>query len=317
MTTTTMTPADIRSLDDLNAFLAERHARPGWERGAPAGPNVAGFKPGHWDYTDMKPALDAAGRLVDTKFAERRNFNLINPANPAHHGTSSTIVAAYQMILPGEMARSHRHTANALRFILDTEPGLHTTVDGVPYPMLPNDVVLTPNWCWHGHANESGAVGYWIDVLDVPLALSLDAMFFEPYPSEYEPAGDGPLDPALVYPWAETEAKLTAAPPAADGLFAREVALDKYHFTTMALSMGALDPGQPTATLKTTANNFYCVAVGCGRSTVGDETFAWERGDVFVAPSNVPHRHESDGAAVLFRVTDTPVFAAVDWLRRE
>jgi gentisate 1,2-dioxygenase len=314
MSTTVTT--DFRSLDDLYAFLRQHSARAGWEGRSPGAAHGPGaFKPGHWDYSELYPALEAAGRLVDTEFAERRNFILINPANAGHVGTSSTLVAAYQMILPDERARSHRHTANALRFILDTKPGVYTTVDGVPYPMLPNDVVLTPGWCWHGHANESGASAYWIDVLDVPLTMALDAMIFEPYPDAYEPAGNGALNPAFIYAWSATEAALAKAPPAAGGFFAREIALDAYRFPTFELSMGALDPGKATAVRKTTANNIYCVAQGTGRSTVGESTFTWGRGDIFVAPANVPHEHVSDAGAVLFRVTDAPLLRAIDWLR--
>src|SRR5581483_2698842 len=123
---------------------------------------------------------------------------------------------------------------------------------------------------------------YWIDVLDVPLTMTLDAMIFEPYPEGYEPAGDGALNPAFIYSWSATEAALAKAPPAADGFFAREIALDAYRFPTFDLSMGALDPGKASAILKTTANNIYCVAQGSGRSTIGNDTFAWARGDIFV-----------------------------------
>lgn len=35
--------------------------------------------------------------------------------------------------------------------------------------MAAGDVVLTPNWCWHGHGNDGNVRGYWLDFLDVPL----------------------------------------------------------------------------------------------------------------------------------------------------
>ena len=86
-----------------------------------------------------------------------------------------TLVAAYQMIMPGEWARSHRHTPNALRLILDAEPGTYTEVDGVKIAMEPGDVLLTPNWSSHGHGNDSRACAYWLDFLDVPLVQLLGA----------------------------------------------------------------------------------------------------------------------------------------------
>src|SRR5260370_25647918 len=92
---------------------------------------------------------------------------------------SSDLVAVYQMILPGEWARAHRHTPNALRLILDAEPGTYTQVDGVDIAMEPGDVLLTPNWSTHGHGNRGNASAYWLDFLDVPLVQLLEPMFFE------------------------------------------------------------------------------------------------------------------------------------------
>jgi gentisate 1,2-dioxygenase len=90
------------------------------------------------------------------------------------------------MIMPGEKARSHRHTPNALRLIVDAEPGAYTIVNGERLSMMPGDVVLTPNWCWHGHGNDSRSNAYWLDVLDVPLVHLLEPMFFEPHPDDFE-----------------------------------------------------------------------------------------------------------------------------------
>jgi len=49
------------------------------------------------------------------------------------------------MVLPGEAARSHRHTPNALRLVVDAAPGNYTVVNGKKLPMRPGDVLLTPN----------------------------------------------------------------------------------------------------------------------------------------------------------------------------
>ena len=58
------------------------------------------------------------------------------------------------MIQPGETARSHRHTPAALRLVLDAANDVYTVVDGKRVDMTPGEVVLTPSWCWHGHANR-------------------------------------------------------------------------------------------------------------------------------------------------------------------
>ena len=56
--------------------------------------------------------------------------------------------------MPGEVARAHRHTIAALRFIIESDGG-YTNVNGEPIPMRLVDLVLTPNWAWHDHANDN------------------------------------------------------------------------------------------------------------------------------------------------------------------
>src|SRR5262249_36107700 len=65
--------------------------------------------PAHWTYEQARGALDAAGRLINTALAERRNLILVNPAEGNTYGTTRTLVAAYQMIMPGEWARASPH----------------------------------------------------------------------------------------------------------------------------------------------------------------------------------------------------------------
>jgi gentisate 1,2-dioxygenase len=45
---------------------------------------------------------------VGTDVAERRNLIMVNPAPGNTYATTRNIVAAYQMIQPGETALSHR-----------------------------------------------------------------------------------------------------------------------------------------------------------------------------------------------------------------
>jgi Cupin domain len=86
--------------------------------------------------------------------AERRSLIMVNPAPGNTCATTRNLVAAYQMIQPGETARSHRHTPAALRLVLDVGDDVYTVVDGKRVDMTPGDVVLTPSWCWHGHARH-------------------------------------------------------------------------------------------------------------------------------------------------------------------
>jgi Cupin domain len=140
--------AQSGSLEELYGKLAKVGMGAGWNKPTPslwAAPRKT-FVPTHWTYEQARGALDAAGRLINTELAERRNLILFNPAEGNTYGTVRTLVAAYQMIMPGEWARAHRHTPNALRLILDAEPGTYTEVDGTNIAMEPGDVLLTPNW---------------------------------------------------------------------------------------------------------------------------------------------------------------------------
>ena len=121
------------TLEELYGKLDKVGMGPGWNKPTPSlwpAPRQT-LVPAHWKYELAHGALDAAGRLINTALAERRNLILFNPAEGNTYGTVRTLVAAYQMIMPGEWARVHRHTPNALRLILDAEPGTYTEVDGL------------------------------------------------------------------------------------------------------------------------------------------------------------------------------------------
>src|ERR1700692_3602969 len=134
--------AQSGTLEDLYGKLGQIGIAPGWaKKVASLWPEPKkNFAPAHWKYEQARGALDAAGRLINTELAERRNLILANPVDGNSYATARTMIAAYQMIMPGERARSHRHTPNALRLIIDAEPGSYTVVNGVKLPMGPGDV---------------------------------------------------------------------------------------------------------------------------------------------------------------------------------
>jgi gentisate 1,2-dioxygenase len=253
--------AQSGSLDELYRHLAPMRMGAGWAKPTPslwAEPRKT-FQPFHWSYDQAKGALDAAGRLINTELAERRNLILQNPVEG--YATARTIVAAYQMIMPSEKARSHRHTPNALRLIIDAEPGAYTVVNGQRLSMMPGDVVLTPNWCWHGHGNDSRACAYWLDFLDVPLVQLLEPMFFEQHPDEFEKEIVVPTASPMCFPWAQTQSRLDEAEAQGSGDVA-EIKLGDPALETMALSMLRLKSGQVTAPRKVMANNVLGVVQG-------------------------------------------------------
>lgn len=321
------TPSDLRnavSLEDLYPKLTPISVGPGWDKARPAvwpSPK-ANFVPAHWSYEVCKGGLDAAGRLINTELAERRNLILHNPIAGNDYASVRTLVAAYQMILPGEWARSHRHTPNALRLIVDAAPGTYTIVEGQKVAMNPGDVVLTPNWCSHGHGNEGRAAAYWIDFLDVPLVQLLEPMFFEHGEDDDGAAmtssgATTPLrrDTPLAFPLSETLARLETAEPDPSGIFGTQVQLGAPALDTIALYMMRIEPGRATTPLKTTANHLYAVVEGAGETTVDGQSFSWKRGDVIAAPAWRLHFHKARERSLLLRVSDEPVMQRLGFFR--
>ena len=307
MTTDAMSLAGIRAIPTLDALYQELDRLafvPGWvehngNRGVANGP----FRPAHWSYDYAKAAMDAAGRLINTELAERRNLVMRNP-----NGSFPTrsMVSAYQLILPGEAARSHRHSAHALRVIVEAK-GAYSVVDGEKTLMETGDVVLTPGWCWHGHGHDGDEPAYWFDGLDVPLAASLNAMHFDDYPGGFEPVTSTPAKSPMRFPWDDTQRMLDGAAADDEDYYGRRIRLDAPAMTTTALYVQRWDSGFANRRYRATHNQIFSVMAGSGTSTIGEDKFAWRRGDTFVVPSWSWVSHSAGTDAVLFSMTDEPL----------
>lgn len=310
--------ADQDTLEQLYADFADLNMEGGWHRRFPAlWPEPRrNFLPHVWHYAQVKPILDRAGRLVDTTQAERRNLTMFNPVEGNVYSTVRTIVAAYQMIRPGEVARSHRHTPNALRLILEGR-GTYTVVDGTQVEMRPGDVLLTPSMAWHSHANGGNEDCYWMDFLDVPLVHLLEPMFYEPHPDGIE------ADPVVVesapiaFRWEDTLAALDAEQARAG--IDRPVAVDlgPARLATIGLRMIRIPAAASTDFLRTTANAIFAVVRGEGRSEIDNAVHDWAFGDTVAVPAWRPFRHFAETETVLLEVSDAPVLAAFGWLRTQ
>lgn len=308
--------ADIATLDDLYAAFTALNMEGGWHRRFPAlwSEPRANFQPFQWRYGDVKPILARAGELIGTDKAERRNLTMFNPVEGNVYSTLRSMVAAYQMIRPGETARAHRHTPNALRLILEGR-GTYTVVDGHRVEMRPGDVLLTPSWAWHSHDNVGQGDCYWMDFLDVPLVHLLEPMFYQPHPEggEHDPV---PVDSSpLAFRREDTLARLETA-SGADDAYA-SVQLGDPALKTIRLDMQKLIAGRETARCRTTANIIYAVVEGHGRTEIDGQTFDWSFGDTIAIPAWRPYRHRAQSDALLLKVSDAPVMAAFDWLRSE
>jgi gentisate 1,2-dioxygenase len=242
------------------------------------------------------------------------------------------------VLLPGEKARPHRHSMNALRFVLEGS-GATTVVDGKPCRMDEGDLVLTPAWTWHEHVHEGTEPIIWLDALDVPLHHYLGTGAFQPGPIG-EPPETVPdeafavasvvpdvtyttkaYSPVFRYPYGPAATAVAAAPLARDGSRRVRYVNPLNGGTAMELIdcfLVQLDPGMTTLPFRTNASSVCCVIEGEGESQVGDKTVSWRKRDIFTLPQGNRIVHKSTGGtARLFVVSDRDVFARLGLLQEE
>lgn len=344
---------DLRQLEAYLAGLPQIGVAPLWRSLAdlvpvePRTPDV----PFVWRYSEIRPALLRAGELVSTEEAERRVLMLLNPTPSVAErgGTTSTLYAGIQLVLPGEVARAHHHVASAFRCVIEASEGAFTTVDGERAMMSPGDLVLTSNWRWHDHGNDSDDPIIWLDGLDVPLVNFFNANFFELYPDQQQkitrpdnfstdlyihgrlnPLSEPRADkhsPVINYPWRETERALRAAIDAGAESPVDGVIFEYTNpFTggsvmpTLSCFVQALRPGEHTQARRRTPSAVYHVIRGSGSTIIDGAEYSWEEKDTFCVPSWAAHEHLNGSAsdeAVLFSFTNQAVYTSLDLYREE
>ena len=301
-----------------------------------------GEQPRLWRWADLEPLLArAVTEAADMQATERRVLTLIQQdvfGADDFVTTTTNLSANYQVLMPGETAPSHRHTMNALRFVVEGT-GAVTTVDGKSCPMAERDMVLTPAWCWHEHANPGGQRVIWLDVLDAPLIRQLDVVRFErerkdampPLPPDgaFAAAGFVPAEtapgmshsPMFRYSWAAARLALSAAPASPDGaklLRYTNLATGGSALNLIDCFLAGLAAGRPTRAYRSTSNAVCFVAEGSGGSHIGDARIAWTRNDLFTLPHGHWISHEAaEGGAVLFVATDREILRRLELLADE
>jgi gentisate 1,2-dioxygenase len=165
-------------------------------------------------------------------------------------------------------------------------------VDGSQVEMRPGDVLLTPNWAWHSHANGGGEDCYWMDFLDVPLVHLMEPMFYQPHPAGLEADVTELAEAPIAFRWEDTLAALDAEQARVGEGAPASVTLGPAQLDTIALRMMRIPAGVETAS-RTTANNIFAVVRGNGTTVVdGHDGMALRgyRGDPGVAPVHAPRR---------------------------
>ena len=334
------TPVAQSGANDFHTAIKDAAVVALWEMfGGAGGPDPKPEPAFHWPWRVLGPLMDRAAAEVGTDKAERRVLSLANPAygRDDYFRATTNLNAGLQILLPGERARPHRHSMDALRFVIEGK-GAATIVDGKRCEMERGDLILTPAWTWHEHEHNGTSRVIWLDSLDVPLVMDMDASFFEPGPAKNVPtlpADSAFTAPGLVpaqamttaysplfrYPGGQARAALMAAPPAEDGsrlLRYVNPATGGPVLARLDCYLLGLSRGKPTRPQRSTSNAVCFVVEGEGKSTVGDVTIEWRENDIFTLPhwSWISHTAISDNA-VVFQSTDRDVMRRLELLREE
>jgi gentisate 1,2-dioxygenase len=309
-----------------------------------------------WPWSVIYSCLMESGEVVKLggidEAAKRRTVQLVNPALTNRKSTSRTLQMSIQLVKSGERAECHRHSAAALRFVVEGDGSAYTNVEGEEMRMEPGDLVLTPNWTWHDHFNPGKSNVVWLDVLDAQLTRYLDAGFEEAY-------GEGPAQPIVkreghcrqqygairprqasatnvalpyTYKWRDTLQALNEVAAAGDRNRHDAVLLEYTHPVTGGPTMPTIGcwvqmvpPGESTRPHRHTSSTIYHVVQGQGVTSVGKsksalQDLAWSARDCFFVPSWNWHRFENGSRkdpAILFSVTDRPVLESLGLFREE
>ena len=343
---------DTPELQALHARLAEYSLAGHWQ----AREKNPELVPYLWPWSMIYSCLMESGEVVQLggidDAAKRRTVQLVNPALHTRKATTRTLQMSIQLVKPGERAECHRHSAAALRFVVEGDGTAYTNVEGEEMLMEPGDLVLTPNWSWHDHFNAGKNNVVWLDVLDSHLTRYLDAGFEENY-------GEGPAQPIVRhdgackqrygairprvmssssaalpynYKWRDTREALNET--AAGGpLDAHDGVLLEYShpltggptMPTIGCWVQMIPPGESTAPHRHTSSTIYHVVEGEGVTSVGKSKSAmkdltWRARDCFFVPSWNWHSFKNlsrKTPVIMFSVTDRPVLESLGLFREE
>ena len=325
--------------DEVRKAWAAANLRPLWESAVAHKVREGGPKPHLWPWQVVRPLVEHAIKVTSPAAVERRVLTLADPEAAGGTGSTTTnLTTALQILLPGEAARAHRHTMNALRFVIEGG-GAYTKVNGKACQMEEGDLVITPGWTWHEHVHHGEAPIIWMDALDAPLHRYLGTDVFEPGPAHDIPdyaddaafafpnivpetaAPSVAFSPVFRYPRSAAIAAVRAAPVWKDGTRRVRYVNPVTGGPAMSLMdcfLTQIDGGTETIPYRTTSNAVCLVMEGSGTSHVGDDTLTWGARDIFSLPHGNWITHRADGnRATLFVVTDRDVLRRLDLLREQ
>ncbi len=336
--------------DKLYKEMECSHIKPLWTEEIKILPRTPQPKaiPWLWKWSQLHRLASRAGDLVTIeRGGDRRALGLINPGLGGQPYATPTLWAAIQWLNGCEVEPAHRHSAQAVRFMIEGN-GAYSTVQGDRIFLERGDFAINPPMAWHDHGSEGDGPAVWMDGLDIPLNNYLDATFFETSENEKQdvtamidgsvlkygggqlrPAWEEPVQrysPISTYKWAATEralnnlAKVDASPFDDVALEYTNPHTGRPVMDTITAWIQMLRPGTHTRAHRQVNSSVYHVFEGRGATVIGGVRFDWEQGDIFVIPSWAYHEHQNASQterAILFSIQDTPVMKALGKYREE
>lgn len=213
-------------------------------------------------------------------------------------------------LAPGERTSTHRHSHDAVCFVLE---GQGTTAIGANrYAWMRWDALHTPAWSWHRHENTGKSVARLLAITDAPLVHTLGL-------SRIEDAGDVPPEPdaevraptrggrgydaevaAAAASWSERlkarrhtsfgELELRTSPRGSRTALLVDRSLG-YRTTGLSIAMFQIPPGGKQANHRHPGEALLYIVEGEGHSVVDGVRHGWSQGDGVVVNQYVWHQH--------------------------
>ena len=141
-----------------------------------------------WKYEEaIKPLLYRSAELITTETSDRRSLVMVNPGLAPKRATTTTLYTAYRINDSKDVMPAHRHSPNAIRLGLTGKQNF-TGIEGEDITFGRGDLVLTPHDTWHNHGNLGDEPAVNLSILDLPLAETLNSIYFE---HDYSEERDG------------------------------------------------------------------------------------------------------------------------------
>jgi len=328
--------------EDLERFLAEHHLVGAGLRRDGMAPLREGNTSAYWSWDGIYQGLKRSGEIVtvgpggmtgmrSVTGIEARNFPIWMNA---------------QILMPGERTQAHRNTRSETRLVCQAPAkDAFFVCEHEAFPMERGDVIISPSWTFHDHWNEGDEPALWVDGYDNGYCGGVNLNERMPEDDPYQevkkpdgygnktrgharpPTGEAPYPlPPMRYPWAETQAALSALTEAGeqDPYEGAHIMLaspvdNGPTLPTIAWHAQLLSAGQKTLAHRHNSTTFYFAFEGAGVIDIEGDRLQWHQGDIFAVPAWKWHHHENgeEGESILFSIDDWPAMTKMGFYQKE